>query len=491
LKIILLLHRYVGAAIGLVLTLWCLSGFVMMYRGFPELTAQDRLAGLQPLDLTGWRRDAPSPAALGPADALRIEMLAGRPVMRIGAAGGERSLDLRRGQAVGDLTPAAALATAKTYAAGHALNGAPRSLELIDVDQWTVEGAAARGPVYRIGLSDPQRTTVYVARRSGEVVQATTRSGRFWGWVGAVPHWLYPTLLRRHTQVWVAVVIWAALAGCFLTVTGLYVGIARFRRYASGRWSPYRGWHYWHHIVSLGFGVLTLTWVMSGLFSVNPWGLFETSVGEAEQASLRGAVGGAELNRFLETAPGLARGGVVALEAAPLGGRLFVLERFADGRVIRLDASGAPAPLRRSEVARALSRLGGAPVVELTRLDREDAYYYAGFGHAAPLPAWRASTSGPERRTYYLDAVSGEMTLALDSTARAGRWIRTGLHDFDFPGLRARPLWDVVVLMLLAGVTFGCATGAWIGVKRLAHDFGRLRRLLRSRSAGNAQASRS
>ncbi len=38
-RTILIVHRYLGVAIGLVMTLWCLSGFVMMYRGFPAVSA--------------------------------------------------------------------------------------------------------------------------------------------------------------------------------------------------------------------------------------------------------------------------------------------------------------------------------------------------------------------------------------------------------------------------------------------------------------------
>ena len=62
------------------------------------------------------------------------------------------------------------------------------------------------------------------------------------------------------------------------------------------------------------------------------------------------------------------------------------------------------------------------------------------------------------------------MRLALDGEARASRWIRTGLHDLDFPVLRERPVWDIVVLLLLAGVTTGAVAGAWLGLKRLAWD---------------------
>ena len=68
------------------------------------------------------------------------------------------------------------------------------------------------------------------------------------------------------------------------------------------------------------------------------------------------------------------------------------------------------------------------------------------------------------------------MRLGLDATARASRWIRYGLHDLDFPGLAARPLWDLVVLLLLAGVSVGVITGAWLALKRAALDLSRLQR---------------
>ena len=104
------------------------------------------------------------------------------------------------------------------------------------------------------------------------VVQATTRGERFWNWLGAVPHWLYPTLLRQHTQVWSQIVIWLTIFGTFLTSLGLYIGIKQYKSRRSGRYSPYRGAALWHHYGGLVFGVMTLIWLVSGFFSMNPWG---------------------------------------------------------------------------------------------------------------------------------------------------------------------------------------------------------------------------
>ena len=71
----------------------------------------------------------------------------------------------------------------------------------------------------------------------------------------------------------VALGIWLALGvGIFLTVTGLYLGVVAWRPWRDARLTPFRGWMAWHHLTGLAAGVLTLTWVASGLVSMNPWG---------------------------------------------------------------------------------------------------------------------------------------------------------------------------------------------------------------------------
>lgn len=466
-RILLIVHRYLGVVIGLVMALWCLSGFVMMYRGFPAVTPAQRTAALRPLDLG---QLAPG-LDLGrtPIDGFRIEMLAHRPVLRLAAAQGPQVLDLRNGSPVERIGAAEAAAVATAFATSRGVVVDRSETRLIDQDQWTVEGASHRGLLYRVAFADPARTVVYVASRTGVVVQATDRGSRLWAWIGAVPHWLYPHALRRHVALWSGVVIWISLAGVFLTATGLYVGVSRIRRGPNGRWSPFAGWRFWHHMAGLVFGLFTLTWVTSGLLSMNPVGLLESSAGETERAALAGRIQPADVQSFLAAAPRALAPGVVSVEAAPLRGRLFVIERLKDGRLLRLDGQGRAAPLGRDEVVRALAGAGDK-AAELRLLARPDAYYYPNYDGPAPLPVWRARLAGPGGSVAYLDPVSGELRLALDDEARASRWIRTGLHDLDFPGLRERPVWDVLVLILLAGVTAGAVTGAWLGLKRLVWD---------------------
>jgi hypothetical protein len=49
--------------------------------------------------------------------------------------------------------------------------------------------------------------------------------------------------------------------------------------------------------------------------------------------------------------------------------------------------------------------------------------------------------------------------------------VRTGLHDLDFPVIRNRPWWDLLVIVLLSGVTAVCITGTWMALRRVRRDF--------------------
>ena len=480
-RLLLVIHRYLGVAVGVLMTVWCLSGFVMIYQPYPRLTAAERIGGLEPLATTGCC-DAARPALAGGASVqgASVEMLAGAPVLRLAAMGGEaEAFDLTTGRRLEDIPQSAALAVARAYARGHGLAAAPHVLGLVRRDQWTLERAGRTGPSYRIALGDPARTELYVARRSGLVVQDSSRRERLLSWFGAIPHWLYPLVLRQDAALWAQVVIWSSLTGCFLTFTGLWVGALRFRRYPTGRWSPYRGWVFWHHMTGLVFGVLALTWVTSGLFTMNPWGYLDTDVGSAEQRRLAGAVSGQDLERLIQALPSLAKEGAVQVTAAPLGGRTYLIATAADGRTARLGLDGRPRPLGGPELRQALARI--APVDSLTLLTRGDAYYHDGYDGPALLPAWRARLAGPGHVALYLDPVSGNVAGAVDDVARQARWLRTGLHDLDIPGLTARPLWDFLALLLLAGVTAVAAIGAWLSIRRIGKDVSAIRRRLAGR----------
>jgi len=451
---LVLTHRYLGIGVGLLMVMWCLSGIVMMYERYPSMSEARRQVALQPID---WRGCCTVGGAVDARLAVRlmeVEMLAGQPVMRIAQGDGPtRLIDLTDGTPIGKITPDTALSIATMF-------GEPVAMSRIDYDQWTVSGEFRRDrPLYRFDLGDAARTRLYVSRATGKAVQIATGSQRFWNWLGAVPHWLYFTRLRADAALWSQVVIWTSLLGCFLAGTGLYLGIRQLRRAPDGRWSPYRGFMFWHHLPGLIFGLFVLTWVVSGLISMNPWG-FLNSEG-VETGQLQGAPpSGADIAAALPALVSAAPSGTVSISLTLFDGVSAFIATAKDGSRRRLGLSGQKIPP--PDMARAAAILGGAPA-EL--LNSGDSYYFASCSQAARLPVQRI-VAGSVR--YYLDPLSGEVVMVADSDGRWYRWLHEGLHRLDFtPSLRGSTFRKLVMLPLMLGVTLICGTGAWLGIRRL------------------------
>ena len=124
-KSLIVVHRYVGVVLGVIMTLWCISGFVMMYKGFPETSQAERLAGLAPLDLAACCAELPiEPDAS--AGGLRIEMLNGDTVLRLGR---EAAYSLKSGMPVSVLDEAGARGVAQSFASGNGIAGEIAKIE--------------------------------------------------------------------------------------------------------------------------------------------------------------------------------------------------------------------------------------------------------------------------------------------------------------------------------------------------------------------------
>jgi uncharacterized iron-regulated membrane protein len=177
----------------------------------------------------------------------------------------------------------------------------------------------------------------------------------------------------------------------------------------------------------------------------------------------------------------------VRLEVAPLGGQLFLAAINANSEATRLDPSGRLALLDRAELVKALAWAPG--IASLDLLQEEDAYYY-GHKDSVKLPVWRAILSDGEKTRLYVDPQTGRLLQAIDYNGRIYRWVMTGLHSLDLPGLRSHPIGDLIVIPLLALVTLVCGTGTWMGVNKVRHDLrrarNRRRRAVRRADAGPA-----
>ncbi|MEZ4330077.1 MAG: hypothetical protein R3B40_32910, partial [Polyangiales bacterium] len=266
------LHRTVGMAMCLLLVTWCASGAVMVFIGYPRLSEAERLAQ-QPALLSLGAADVRTcfRAGLDAPEGLRILVIGGRATC-VGRRGDTRlALPL-------DGSPAPTLDAGALHVLARAHGHETRTLgRLTRADQWTLSSALRDAfPLHHYALDDARGTELYLSERTGEVVQRTTRWERGWAWLGAIPHWIYPTVLRRERELWRGLVIALALVGLLVTTTGLMTALRSVHRARrSGRgFSPYRKPTFRvHHVLGLFAGPLLCTWLLSGALSLNPLGV--------------------------------------------------------------------------------------------------------------------------------------------------------------------------------------------------------------------------
>lgn len=464
-------HRWIGIVTCLLFVMWFVSGVVMMYVAFPRLTEEERVAALPNLD---WSRVAVTPdramtiAGLKryPRE-LRLDMLDDEPVYRIVGWDRERSVvSARDGRIVNRVTPEQALAAARQYPGAADV----RMIETVDRDQWSVTARFdSLRPLFLIALGDPAGTQLYVSERSGEIVLDTTRTERIWNWLGSIPHWIYPTVLRKDGPLWRQVVLWISGICMIVAVSGIWIGILRIRlrrRYSGNVITPYRGWMAWHHVTGFFAGVFVLTWMFSGWLSLNPGGYF---AGRGALREMAQRYAGHDTPDIAAEFRGHPQGDMVEARFVWLGGRPLMIAYDRRDRPRLLDpGSGVPAPLDDAQIfAAARHLMPDADMIMQRRLVAEDAYWYS-HHHQRVLPVLRAGFDDAAQSWFHIDPRTGDILGRSDVSRRTYRWLFNALHSLDFHALIAhRPAWDIVVWLLsLLGVVIS-TSGVVIGWRRL------------------------
>ena len=339
-----LLHRWCGVFGCLLMALWFASGVVMLFVGYPKLSPWQRVqalpvladvAMLSPAQVTGRAE----------VEVLSLDAASGQPryVMR-GADGKLSTVDAVTGSTVVSFGDAAALRSASVFLPG----AAGRVLGAVWEDRWTHSRALdAHRPLHQVQMDDHANTLLYVSSHTGAVVMQATRVERYWNAVGAWLHWLYVFKNQPVDPGWTWTVIGLSTTCVLVACSGILVGVWRWRfsrPYRSGSRSPFEsGWMRWHHLLGLAFAAITLSWIFSGLMSMNPLGIFSSRMAP-DLAAYAGATPG---QRHLSVAPqamlrALQAQGFTAveLEWRNLRGIPYVLARDAADQTRILTQSG-------------------------------------------------------------------------------------------------------------------------------------------------------
>jgi hypothetical protein len=369
-------------------------------------------------------------------------------------------------------------------------------------------------------VDDGRGTEVYVSPETAEVALTTTARTRAFAWVATIPHWFYFSALRTNQRLWYRTVVWAAELGCVLAALGLVLAVVQFRKstpFSFAKSIRYAGWMRWHYILGVFFGVFALTWVFSGLLSMEP---FEWTNAQGlrvpRDTFTGGALDVARFGPFEAAAWDTLRGGrtLKEIELKRIQNDPYYVARYTSGSVAadakreRLhqpyDVAGRAqpesmlvdartlAPRREpfsveSLLARLKTAVPDTAIAAQDLLADYDSYYYSR-GREAPLPVLRVKFADPLETWVYVDPTQSELLATVHRLNRVERWLYNGLHSLDFAfWYSKRPLWDVGMILLCAGALVSSAIGLCLGVKRLWRD---VARLVRRRAPPRAQLER-
>ena len=468
-RALIFVHRWMGVLFCLLFLTWFASGIVMMYWQYPQVSLDDRLSHAPALDASRIRLSPQEAyARLGfdstPSDA-RLITFDGRPAYRFGFGENSAIVYADDGKMQDEFPPEMTLRMASAWT-GESPSAA-REEDITEEDQWTVsEEFADLRPLRKYSWPDGQQ--VYVSTVTGDVVQYTTRGSRLAAWFGAIPHWLYFTPLRKRSQQWSRVVIWASGLGTAAALLGITVGLWMYSpsknyRYAGAPASfPYHGQKRWHAIFGLLFGVFACTWAFSGMLSMDPFPQLQSGASSGAGSRIATALRQAPpLDAFSAKLPqeALAQaqasfGAVVKeLEMTSFAGEPVYLADLGPSETRVIPVRGEPAaefdPARMISIVRQAAR---PFAVTQVRLVTQYESYYLDRENQLPLPAIFVQLDDPGRSMYYIDPKTARIAQGYNSHSRWNRWFYHGLHSLNLPWLyKHRPAWDVVVIFLLLG----------------------------------------
>ena len=475
-KIFLLVHRYLGIALSLLFVIWFLSGFAMMYVKYPTMRQNERLQQLPVVDLSSCKLSLSEALnTAGISDTLRtirLGMMLDRPVYRLTTNKGEyKAVFADTGELFKKTDTTLAIRLAGEF---ENETKRPEEIEILtEIDQWM---AAARSqgyttPVYRLKMVDQDDTYIYVSMQTGEVVQRVTARQRFLAWLGPIPHWIYPTVLLRNRPIWNDIIIWTSTLGTLMCMAGIAMGMIRYKRRdkTSMAFSPYKKkWFRWHHYTGFVFGIFAFTWVFSGLLSMTPWDWapFTKLTPEESDQWNGGPINPSLFSLSPANAAKLIGNQLLVKEIQflQIDGKPFYVAYQDEFHTRLLNANVASSkPFEIFPAFGFTKKIGqlnpNANITESRILNAYDDYYYSKT-HDKRLPVLRVKTDLPEKTWYYVDLKTGQVVLKHEKLSRLERWLYHGLHSLDFSFIfYKRPLWDIVMIVLMIGGLFTSGTG--------------------------------
>ncbi len=479
-KAVIKIHRLLGFVLCLLFAVWCLSGFVMMYKGFPSVSNEDKMKISNFIDLDNFEypKNIDKFIDLDSISTLKIQAINNETVFTI-----ETNTDTVLNLSSNSILKKIAYTEieAKSIVQNFYSNSVQlKKVELInELDQWIPRTHfLLHMPIHRISIDNDEKTVWYISSKTGEVLQKLNYSDKVWAWLGAIPHWIYFKEIRINTPLWRFIVITLSSFGVLLSIGGIILGINRFiiARKRKLSLTPYKKkWFKWHHYLGFTFGLFTFTWVLSGLFSMNPlkWSPPKSLAKHQQQIwegknTLKKGLNEEYFNALKSNIRSY--DSIERIDFKQFDNNVYAAITFANGKraSFLLHPNSNKVEANASLFLKKINELFPNDSITNTQvLNEYDDYYYTR-SNSLVLPVFKYELNDPTHTAIYIDPISHQVVKKIGQKNRFERWVYNGLHSLDFAFLRnKRPLWDVVVITLLLGVTLLSLTGTVLTCKKL------------------------
>ncbi len=477
-------HRISGLVICLFLLMWFITGLVLIYYPFPDVTKEQKYEKMEAV---------PYDMSLPAVDSLLQKIPQGDKVKGItlkrfnGQTFFIVNTDKKEYTINADLSGGMQLVTFQAVEHAAKMWGTAAIIKvdtLCEKDIWIMYNRYEKElPIYKFYFDDEEKHQLYISSHSGEVQQFTSSSERFWAYIGSIPHKLYIPALRKNTETWINTVTVLAIIGLLAGISGIYVGIdACVRRYRKKKTleSPYRKkWYKWHHITGLVFGLFLISWSVSGVLSLKKTPQWITKTYNSIPKGIKGKQVGfdtytLDYRKLIAQYPDLKRIEWSYFQGIP------VYNTVIGNKEVSFDASQADVKqlyLEEGDIWRAMQKNHKDISFTISYITEYEDYYLPWKKDLA-LPVYKVSVADADNSLYYINPRNGEYKY-LNDNRKTRKWLFNGLHYFHIKGLVDKPvLWTIVIWILAVGCIIISTTGVWIGFKYMVRKIKRLKKYL-------------
>jgi len=455
--------------------IWFLSGFVMMYKHFPNIGNKEyKHQTALPDSISSISSISKAISKDIKVENISIEMFREKPIIKIKTSDREYQI-----QDDSTLVPlfreSIPFSEIETYARRWNVSQIKRVDTLHNLDQWIPTSEYKSDlPIYKFRFADKDKTYLYVSSVTGKAVQCVTAEQRFWSWLGPIPHFIYIWQLRQNRDTWSMIVSCIAGAGALMCLVGIILGIRSYilvylrrKKFAT----PYKKFYFkWHHILGFFFGFFVLMFAFSGMMSLNdlPQWIVKThddkiskeirKESEIDLASFQ-----LDYNKILREY----KGKVKEIVFNQYSDKPYYSVVLGDNEMC-FDASDSnikPLFLSEKDVLQRLSLITNAP--KTIHLMKEFDNYYVGFTKRMQLPVYKVRVADADESVFYVNPKT-TTTRYYNKNKRAGKWIYPAFHSLRFKFFAEHTLLKEIVLwIMMIGGTLVSFTGVVLGFKYL------------------------